>query len=399
MFEYLEHLSPDPLLGIIERFRVDRNPNKIDLGVGVYKDDWGQTPVLRCVKSAESFLLKEQASKSYLGPLGDQTFTQSMCELVMGDEREVMSEGRTAVLQTPGGCGALRVAAELIVRAKPGAKVWVSDPTWANHVPLLCDAGISIATYPYYDYVHKSIRFEEMLDTLRKADVGDLVLLHGCCHNPCGADLSAEQWLQTVEVMLEKRLVPFVDMAYQGFGQGLDQDALGLRLVLKRFDEAVFTVSCSKNFGLYRDRVGVVGFMLKTDSHAMTALTNLTQIVRGIYSMPPDHGAAVVAHILNDNTLRDQWVAELAQMRSRINAMRAGMAKSMAALGCSSRFDFVTREHGMFSFLGITEDQVSCLASNFGIYLAASSRINVAGLNQNNLDYFCQSLSSVLASA
>lgn len=396
MFESLQLLPPDPLLGIIERFNNDANPQKIDLGVGIYKDEDGRTPVLECVKGAEAYLLANQRSKCYLGPRGDQRFTHSLCALALGDQYAALRDDRIAALQTPGGCGALRVAAEVIARARPRARIWVSDPTWANHVPLLGGAGLNIQAYPYYDYEDKLIRFDAMLETLSGAAAGDLVLLHGCCHNPCGADLDERQWLRLAAVMQERQLVPFVDMAYQGFGESLDADAFGLRLLCRQFPEAVFTVSCSKNFGLYRDRVGVVAFLLAETAQTRATLSNLTQIVRGIYSMPPDHGAAVVAHVLNDPELRAQWTRELALMRDRINDMRQGLVAGMSALGFGERFDFVTHERGMFSFLGISPDQVKALADGHGIYMADSSRINVAGLNRRNLDYFCAALSAVL---
>ncbi len=397
MFENLQQIPADPLLGIIEKFRKETKPQKIDLGVGVYKDELGQTPVLNCLKKAEQKLVDEQDSKAYVGPLGNQMFTKLLSELALGEDLYNSVGGRLAALQTPGGCGALRVAAELIMRVKPQAKIWVSDPTWANHVPLLGDAGISIESYPYYDYQNQSIRFDAMKDCLLQAEPGDLVLLHACCHNPSGADLSPEQWQEIVALMIEKGLIPFIDMAYQGFGRGLDEDAVGLRLVMDQCSEAVFAVSCSKNFGLYRDRVGMVGFLLNTEVEAKTVLSNLTQIVRGIYSMPPDHGASVVECVLSDNALKSEWLDELCTMRERIQQTRAELAKVATEKGCGNRFDFVSRESGMFSFLGISPEQVDAMASQFGIYMASSSRINVAGLNEHNLDYFCGALHSVLS--
>lgn len=397
MFEKLQQIPADPLLGIMEKFRKETNPQKIDLGVGVYKDELGQTPVLKCLKKAEQKLVDEQDSKIYVGPLGNQKFTKLLSELALGDDLIRSVGGRLAALQTPGGCGALRVAAELIMRVKPQAKIWVSDPTWANHVPLLGDAGISIESYPYYDYQTQSIRFDAMRDCLLQAEPGDLVLLHACCHNPCGADLSSDQWQEIVDLMIEHGLIPFIDMAYQGFGRGLDEDAVGLRLVVDQCPEVVFAVSCSKNFGLYRDRVGMVGFLLNTEAEAKSVLSNLTQIVRGIYSMPPDHGASVVECVLSDDALKAEWLSELKTMRERIQQTRVQLAEISTEKGCGNRFDFVSRESGMFSFLGISPEQVAVMVSQFGIYMAESSRINVAGLNENNIDYFCSALHSVLS--
>lgn len=397
MFEKLSLAPPDPLLGIIERFRRDTNPHKIDLGVGVYKDENNKTPVLNAVKAAETHLLADQQSKAYLGPSGDAVFTERMCHLALSPGSAALGDQRIAALQTPGGCGALRVAAELTTLAKPTTRVWVSDPTWANHVPLLGDAGMEIATYPYYDYQRKSIRFESMMETLNKAAAGDMVLLHACCHNPCGADLNREQWQSVVALTVERGLIPFVDMAYQGFGHGLDEDAYGLRLVVERSPEAVFAISCSKNFGLYRDRVGVVGVLAKDQPGARAVMSNLAKIVRGIYSMPPDHGAAVVAHILGEPDLRRTWVAEVEAMSARIQDMRQALSEEMDARGFDGRFHFVRNEQGMFSFLGIDAGQVSNMAEKHGVYMADSSRINVAGLNHDNLEYFCEALSDVLS--
>ncbi|MFT5082439.1 MAG: aspartate aminotransferase [Lentisphaeria bacterium] len=396
MFNTIESLSPDPLLGIIEKFNKDPRPQKIDLGVGVYRNALNQTPVLNSVKRAEQFLLDHQQSKSYLGAAGDTQFARELLSLALGETHPCLQDRRIAALQTPGGCGALRVAAELIVRAKPQAKMWVSDPTWANHIPLLGGAGIKIEVYPYYDYEAKCIRFDALMETLKRADSGDLVLLHACCHNPCGADLSPEQWQQVVNLIAKRALVPFVDMAYQGFGQGLDDDAYGLRLVAKKLPEAAFAISCSKNFGLYRDRVGLVGFITESAKASQAVFSHLAQIVRGIYSMPPDHGAAVVGRILSDSALRKEWIVELSEMRQRIQAMRIGLVAGMSEKGFAERFAFVQHERGMFSFLGVEPQQVSHLAEHSGIYMADSSRINIAGLNENNLPYFCDALANLI---
>ncbi len=395
MFESLPAVPADPLLGIIEQFRRETKPQKIDLGVGVYKTVAGATPVLASVKAAEAQLLAEQDSKAYVGPLGNQDFTRLLSEVVLGQPLYERLCGRIAALQTPGGCGALRVAAELIARARPKAKIWVSDPTWANHVPLLGDAGITIETYPYYDHDSASVRFDAMLEGLQQAQAGDLVLLHGCCHNPSGADLSQAQWREVVSLLQAKQLIPFVDLAYQGFGEGLEQDAYGLRLVLESCEEAVYAVSCSKNFGLYRERVGMVGVLLASEPQAQVVLGHLTQIVRGIYSMPPDHGASVVALVLADADLREQWQSELAHMRTRIQSVRTELAAAMQALG-AERFAFIERQSGMFSFLGINADQVGRMASDYGIYMAPTSRINLAGLTPDNMSYFCQSLAAIV---
>ncbi|VUD51972.1 Aspartate aminotransferase [Thalassocella blandensis] len=395
MFTHLEALPADPLLGIIERFAKDTNPQKIDLGVGVYKDINGQTPILSSVKQAEAQLLDQQNSKAYLGARGDIQFAELMSELAFGQHHPALVAQRVAGLQTPGGCGALRVAAELLVRTKDEVTIWVSDPTWANHIPLLGSAGIQIKQYPYYDYDNKSIKFQQMLDVLQQIPEGDLVLLHACCHNPSGADLSQAQWQQVVDVLEARKIVPFIDMAYQGFGESLDDDAFGLRLVAERLPEAVFAVSCSKNFGLYRERVGVVGIITESASQVPPVISHLAQIVRGIYSMPPDHGAAIVRLILSQAELKQQWLQELQHMREQIQQTRESLVSIMSSLG-HDQFGFVAQEKGMFSFLGITPQQVHRLAEESAIYLVDSSRINVAGLNVKNLPYFCESVAKIL---
>lgn len=396
MLEALQSLPPDPLLGIIERFREDTNPNKLDLGVGIYKDENGQTPVLASVKQAEYWLLENQHSKAYLGAMGNQQFASEMLALALGKSNAAVEQGRVAALQTPGGCGALRVIAELVMRANPKARLWVSDPTWANHVPLLGDAGIEIKTYPYYDSENNALRFEQMCSALEALPPGDIVLLHACCHNPSGADLSKSQWDIVVDLMVDKGLIPFIDMAYQGLGDSLDEDAYGLRAVIEKAPEALFAISCSKNFGLYRDRVGLAGALTSTQSQRDKALSNMTKIVRGIYSMPPDHGAAVVARVLENSALRSQWIEELTSMRQRIKDMRSALVSEMASRGHAGRFDFVMNEKGMFSFLGISPEQVEALAQRFSIYMVSSSRMSIAGLNERNLPYFADSLANVL---
>lgn len=396
MFEKLQAVPADPLLGLIARYQKDPRPNKIDLGVGIYKTDAGDTPVLQCVKAAEAHLLQHQNSKAYLGPRGDVTFTNLLNEVVAGNTLYEKLHHRLAALQTPGGCGALRTAAELIKRARPDATIWVSNPTWANHEPLLGSAGLQIRSYPYYNFESKSIDFDAMCAQLEQLPEGDIVLLHGCCHNPCGSDLSQSQWTRVIEILRERRLLPFIDLAYQGFGDGLEDDAFGIRLAMASLPEVIYTVSCSKNFGLYRDRVGLVAFLVQSETQANSVISHLAQIVRGIYSMPPDHGAAVVSQILQSAELTAQWEQELAEMRERIQAMRTALAQGMQNQGFGNRFDFVKHEKGMFSFLGINSKQVDRLAQDHGAYMADSSRINVAGLNTRNIDGFIANLASVL---
>ena len=396
MFEQLDTLPADPLLGLMVKYRNDMREAKIDLGVGIYKDASGFTPVLSSVKQAEDFLLKNEDSKSYVGPTGNLAFGETMTRLVFGEQHVAVEENRLVALQTPGGCGALRVLAELIKRSCADATVWVSDPTWANHEPLLGDAGLTLKTYPYYDHEKHSVRFDDMQACLQQAEPGDVVLLHGCCHNPSGADLSETQWQRIVELMVERKLIPLIDVAYQGFGESLEADAYGVRLASERLPEVMVAVSCSKNFGLYRERVGCAFVVTKEPNAAARSLTHLMTIARGIYSMPPSHGASIVATILQSQDLAAHWHVELEEMNARIQWVRREFTHEIRQQLDSERFDFITSQKGMFSFLGISAEQVALLAEGYGIYMAGSSRVSLAGLNPSNLSYFCNSLCAVL---
>lgn len=396
MFQHLTPMPADPILGLMAAFRADSNPHKIDLGVGVYKDERGNTTVMRAVKQAERQLLETQQSKTYVGPAGATGFNELAARLILGDELADGLRDRRTTFQVPGGCGGLRLAAEFINKSKPGARIFVSDPTWANHIPLLGEAGLQIETYPYYDYASHSIRFDNMMDTLRQAKAGDLVLLHGCCHNPCGADLNQEQWQAVCDLALEKGFTPFIDLAYQGLGDGIDEDSFGVRLLASSLPELVIVSSCSKNFGLYRERVGALTVICETTESTRAAASLIATTARGIYSMPPDHGATVVEMILADPALRADWQAELTAMRERINGLRELLVTRLRQEGVAQDFGFIQHEKGMFSFLGISVAQVRSLVNDYSIYLVDSSRINVAGINTGNIDYLVQSLKKVL---
>jgi aspartate aminotransferase len=395
MFERLATLPADPILGLMSLYRNDTNANKVDLGVGVYKNEYGETPVLASVQEAESRMLSRQVSKSYVGPGGNSAFNTAMSELLLG-RSPALVEGRFAAVQTPGGCGALRVAAELIKTANPSASIWVSDPTWGNHIPLLGNAGLAIRQYPYFDASTSSVAFDAMMSTLAQVKAGDLVLLHGCCHNPSGADLSPEQWRQVAELALANGFTPFIDMAYQGLADDLEGDAYGLRYLADHLPEVVVAASCSKNFGIYRERVGLVGLLAANPGSAQAALSHMLSIVRGIYSMPPDHGAAVVAEVLTDPQLRARWEGEVAEMRGRINGLRDLFSKEMMSRLGSNRFDFVKRQKGMFSFLGLSEAEVLRLRTDYAIYMLNSSRASIAGFNSTNMDYVCDAIAQVV---
>ncbi len=396
MFDELQPLPPDPILALTPAYRADPNPDKIDLGAGVYKDEHGKTPVMAAVKQAERTLLAKQDSKAYVGPAGATGFNEALAELAFGADLAGALGSRRTSLQTPGGCGGLRLAAEFLARANAGATVWVSDPSWPNHVPLLCAAGLGIAHYPYYDFDSHSLRFDAMIDSLGKAASGDVVLLHGCCHNPCGADLDREQWLALRELALANGFTVLIDMAYQGLGDGIERDAAGVRLLAEALPELLLVSSCSKNFGLYRERTGALSVICRSATVAKAAASQLAAIARASYSMPPDHGAAVVQTILENSDLRASWEAELAAMRERINGLRGALAERLAAAGTGRDFSFIEREKGMFSFLGVSPEQAEALVNQYGIYLVKSGRINVAGVNEANIGYLTRSLAVLL---
>ena len=394
MFSILKPLPTDPILGLMAAYRQDTNPNKIDLGVGVYKDEVGNTPVLKAVKKAEAFRLENETSKSYIGLAGDLGFCSKIEQQLLGEHRALLAN-RVRTAQAPGGTGALRVAAEFIVRCNPKATVWVTTPTWANHISLFEAAGLTVKEYPYYDYENKGLLFDEMVETLKQIPKGDIVLLHACCHNPSGMDLNQEQWEIVADIAADVGFTPLVDIAYQGFGTGLDDDAAGLRLLADKVDELIICSSCSKNFGLYRERIGACSIISNTSAVADIANSVLLSVVRSIYSMPPAHGAAIVDTILGSIELTSLWHEELAAMRDRINGLRSLIVDSLNTQ-TDQDFSFIKHQHGMFSFLGINKEQIDRLQKEFGIYIVGSSRVNVAGISKTNIDYFSKAVAEVL---
>lgn len=396
MFETLKALNPDPILGLMAAFRQDSNPRKIDLGVGVYKDEAGHTPIMECVKRADALHHAAETSKTYVGPTGDLEFNQQIQSLIFDPEHPAIKANRVRTVQAPGGCGALRVGAELINRARPGAALWVSDPTWANHVPLLGDAGLEIKIYPYYDAASQGLKVDAMLTAFSQMKAGDLVLLHGCCHNPCGVDLSEQQWDAVATIAVQRGFTPFVDLAYLGLGLGLKEDSYGVRKLAATVPELIVASSCSKNFGLYRERVGALSIVSSTVAEADIVYGQMQNVARGIYSMPPNYGGALVGRILADPALRQDWDAELTEMRDRINSLRSALALKFQTRLNSKRFDFIPHQRGIFSFLGLSKEQVQRLRDQYSIYLVDSSRINVAGINKQNIDYFCEAVGAVL---
>lgn len=396
MFEKIATLPADPILGLMAAYRTDDHPQKIDLGIGVYKDEQGHTPVMQAVKVAEAQLLAEQDSKVYVGPAGLEAYNERAADLIFGESLNRSLGERRVTFQTPGGCGGLRLAAEFLNKVRPGARILVSGPTWANHMPLLGDAGLQITQYPYYDSQRHGIVFDAMMDALQDAGRGDLVLLHGCCHNPCGADLNASQWQAVTELAEKNGFTPFIDLAYQGLGDGLAKDAYGVRLMAERLPELLVVSSCSKNFGLYRERTGALSLISASAASTRAAASQIAATARGIYSMPPDHGAAVVAAILGDQALREVWSAELTEVRERINGLRSQLHEALKKRDTGRDFAFIEQEKGMFSFLGLAVDQVQELISQFSVYLVDSSRINIAGINGENLEYLADSIAHVL---
>lgn len=396
MFEVLPQLAPDPILGLSAAFRQDTNPDKIDLGVGVYKDEEGNTPIVSAVAKAQQVLLDKETSKTYITPQGVPGFISGMLELILGKGNQAVLADRVAAVQAPGGCGALRILAELIKRSNANTKVWVSDPTWANHIPLIGDAGLELKTYPYFDKETASIKADAMLEALRTVEKGDVVLLHGCCHNPTGADLTQEQWNQVLEIAKEREFIPFLDIAYQGFGDGLDEDAYGVRLLVDNLPEVIIAASCSKNFGLYRERVGLAAIVTQDSANRQVVQSQIQSVARGIYSMPPSYGGALVDIILSNDELKQEWVAEVDAMRNRMQSLRALLVDNLATFGAEKDFSFVNQQKGMFSFLCITPEQVRAVREKHSVYFVDSSRVNIAGISQKNVETLAKALVSVL---
>ena len=396
MLEHLDRLAPDPILGLMAAYRADSDARKIDLGVGVYRDEQGETPIMQAVRTAERAVLERQTTKTYVAPAGNPAFNAAMRRLALGADAALSESPRVCAVQAPGGCGALRLGAELLRAADPHTTVYVSSPTWANHVPLLSGSGLKLERYPYYDPATGGVAFEAMMRALEGLAPRSVVLLHASCHNPTGADLTPTQWQQVRDLLQRRALVPFIDMAYQGLGEGLEADAAGLRLLCTALPEALIAVSCSKNFGLYRERVGCLLVLGESAAAAEAALTQLTRIARGLYSMPPDHGAAIVAEILGSETLRAAWRAELDGMRARIMQLRAAVAAALAAACPSKDFSHILRQRGMFSYLGISAEVVRVLREQHHVYMTDDSRVNVAGLRMQSIPYFAAAVAQAL---
>lgn len=396
MLDQLKAVPPDPILGIIIAHAADSNPKKIDLGIGVYRDEHGNTPILECVTAAERILDSTQTSKSYLGPRGVPGFNSGMQELIFSSAGAVREQNRVRTVQTPGGTGALRVGADLIKAASPDAQVWVSDPTWANHNAIFTAAGLTLESYPYFDRQNSALRYDDMMSTLQERGPGDVVLFHACCHNPCGVSPEPGQWETIADVAAERGFLPMVDVAYQGFERGIEEDALAVRLFAEKCPELIVASSCSKNFAVYRERVGAISVVCANDQKAADVETVIHSLTRKNYSMPPTHGTGIVDIILHSAELRALWLDEVTAMRERINGLRQELSARIAAAGIERDFSFLQRQSGMFSFLGLSVEQVRRLRDEYSIYTVDSARVNIASFNDSNIDYFIESLKAVL---
>jgi aspartate aminotransferase len=394
VFQHINRLEPDAILGLMAKFRADPSGRKVDLGVGVFRDITGNTPILDCVRRAERTVLDAQTTKSYVSAAGREEFNSAVTELVLGAAHPVRRERRARTVQAPGGCGALRVGAELIRAAAPGSTVYVSDPTWGNHVPLLGSSGLELERYPYYDAAAHTLRFTAMMERLDRAQAGDVVLIHACCHNPTGADLAPAEWRELIALLERRRLVPFLDLAYQGFGDDLDADVAGLRAAAERLPELLIATSFSKNLGLYRERVGALIVVADSEPRADAVHSHVLQIARSMYSMPPDHGAAIAACIFADPALRQSWIAELAAMRNRIKDMRTLLAARLRAATGDDTYDFIESQRGMFSLLGVSKDVVARLRDHHHIYMMGDSRMNIAGIMPDDAAYVADAIAA-----
>lgn len=397
MFETLSPTAPDAIIGLVKIAAADKNPHKIDLGIGIYQDNVGHTPVMRAVKKAERLWAEEEDTKKYIGILGNPDFNTLFAELLFGANSKPLADGRMAMAQAAGGSGALRLGAELVKLANPNATIWMSTPTWANHQPLIGSTGLSIKPYPYYNLKTQDIDFDDMCATLRdKAKEGDVVLLHGCCHNPTGADLTKAQWQVIADLILEKKLIPFVDLAYAGLGDGLDDDAFGLRLLAGLVPEMIVAASCSKNFGLYRERTGFVAVIAKTPEQADICAGQLGLTMRRMISMPPDHGAAIVAKILSTPELKADWMDELEMMRVRMCGLRAALAEALKVQGAEQMAAAIARQKGMFSLLPVSPEQAMKLREKHSVYLLNSGRINIGGARDETIGRLADCILAVL---
>jgi aspartate/tyrosine/aromatic aminotransferase len=397
MFEAVKPAPADTILGLTEAYEQDQNPKKINLGAGVYKDEQGNTPILKCVRAAERLMLEEETTKTYLPIGGSPAYARLVQELIFGEQHPVIASGYAKTVHTPGGTAALRVGADFLHQALPKARIWVSDPTWANHRGVFEAAGFPVHTYTYYDAAEKALNFERMCSDLERIPGDDVVLLHVCCHNPTGVDPSHEQWQEIATIARRRRWMPLLDFAYQGFGSGLEQDRAPLALFLADGAELVVASSFSKNFGLYQERAGALTLVSTAPDVAEAVLSQVKRIIRVNYSNPPAHGGHVVETVLRDAPLRKQWESEVTQMRERIKAMRTALVEGLHKRKVAGDFSFVSRQNGMFSYSGLTDTQVKFLREQKSVYMVTGGRMNVAGITTSNITYLCDAIAEALS--
>ena len=396
MWKSVAAAPADSILGLTEAFNNDPNPNKVNLGAGVYKDDRGITPVLDCVKDVERILLGTEQSKSYLPITGDPLYTACVQRLIFGENSEAISSSRAATAHAPGGTGALRIGAELIRAFRPAAAVWVSSPTWANHKGIFAAAGFEVKSYPYYNSDTKGLNYEQMIQALAQVPAGDVVLLHGCCHNPSGVDLNDEQWAEVAALAADKGWLGFIDFAYQGFGTSVEADRRSVEEFAATGCDFFVASSFSKNFGLYNERTGAITVISPSAAETEVALSHLKTTVRVCYSNPPAHGGLIVRTILSEPSLEKSWRSELAQMCNRIVDMRTALVDGLARRGVDQDFSYIRRQRGMFSFSGLTDETVAWLRQQKAIYVVGGGRMNIAGLTSANIDYVCDAIAEAL---
>ncbi len=395
-FDQIPRVPGDPILGLMDLYRADPNPAKLDLGVGVYKDAQGLTPIPRAVKLAEQRLVDSEQTKSYIGGHGDAQFGALLLRQVLGSRAIALGEQRAGCTQAPGGTGALRLAGEFIAKCLPGRSIWLSDPTWPIHETLFAAAGLRVQHYPYVGADNR-LDVDGMLAALQQVPAGDVVLLHACCHNPTGFDLDHDDWLRVLEVVRARELLPLFDFAYQGFGDGLEEDAWAVRLFAETLPEMLITSSCSKNFGLYRERTGALIAVSSDAERLLDVRSQLASLARNLWSTPPAHGAAVVATILADEPLRQIWQDEVERMRRRIASLRQGLVEALTPYGLAERFAHIAQQRGMFSYTGLTAEQVRRLRAEDSVYLVESGRANVAGLDAERLDALAKAIARVVS--
>lgn len=396
MFETVTVAPPDPILGLTEQFNADKNPDKINLTTGVYKDAAGNTPVLPSVKEAERRILAAETNKAYKPISGDPKYGQLVQDLLFGAGSEICNSGRAVTAHCPGGTGALRVASDYIAKLHGAKTVHVSDPTWANHNQIFEASGHAVKSYPYYDKPNNALAFDKLIAAIGQMKAGDVILLHACCHNPSGIDPTPQQWQRIAQAVAAAGLLPVVDFAYQGFGSGLEEDAVGLRELCKCVKEMLICSSFSKNFGLYNERVGAMTLLAADKRTADAVFSQIKVVIRANYSNPPAHGSAIVITILSDPALRKQWEQEVADMRARILKMRVLFVDTLRKLGVNKDFEFIKHQRGMFSFSGLTKEQVEKLRAQYALYIVASGRINVAGMTESNMQPLCKAIASVM---